>query len=216
MRTYVPGAGDTIQHTAARMAYEANEYNREVTAKFNDMDLFAKPGDNPKEIVRKYEEECQEAARKFRESPAGKEAQRQQDEHDKEAAKAEAEGILSYSRKDGMATEYQEYVAKNTDGYGACTVRYGARWANLMETLMNAGATLADIAKKAGHEANREGITGFMYGCAVQELSRFWIHGEELRRWHNLDTQVRGEGVKANESGAVLNPALMTFETKEK
>lgn len=215
MRTYVPGAGDTIHHTAAKMVFEANEYNRDVTAKFNDTDIFAHPGDDPKEIVRKYEEKCQEEARKFAESPAGKEANRQQEEHQKKADEAAAEGILPYTQKMGLMTEYQEYIAKNTDGYGSCTVRYAARWANLMETLMNAGAALADIAKKAGHEADREGITGFMYGCAVQELSHFWIHGEELRRWHNLDTQIKDEGAKANESGGVLNPALMTFDTEK-
>jgi hypothetical protein len=32
---------------------------------------------------------------------------------------------------------------------------------------------------------------------------------EELRRWHNLRTQIGDEGEKANEDGGVLNPALL-------
>jgi hypothetical protein len=54
------------------------------------------------------------------------------------------------------------------------------------------------------------GITGFMYGCVIAGLSKFWIHGEELRKWHNLDVQIHDEGEKANKEGCILNPTLMT------
>jgi hypothetical protein len=50
-----------------------------------------------------------------------------------------------------------------------------------------------------------------MYGCAVQGLAYFWEHGEELRQWHNLDTQIKDEGEQANKSGGVLNPAILTI-----
>ena len=46
------------------------------------------------------------------------------------------------------------------------------------------------------------------YG-AVSTLSKVWEHGEELRRWSNLDLQIGNEGEKANESGGTLNPALL-------
>lgn len=45
---------------------------------------------------------------------------------------------------------------------------------------------------------------------AVVVLTKCWSRGEELRRWHNLDTQIGNEGEKANASGGVLNPALLT------
>lgn len=48
-----------------------------------------------------------------------------------------------------------------------------------------------------------------MYGCAVGMLAKAWKHGEDLRRWHNLKTQLANEGEKANEQGGVLNPALL-------
>lgn len=76
---------------------------------------------------------------------------------------------------------------------------------------MAAGATVIDCAKAASHEADVEAITGFMYGCAVSILAKAWKHGDELRRWHNLDTQIGTEGEAANASGGTLNPALLTI-----
>lgn len=113
--------------------------------------------------------------------------------------------------KAGTEQEYADYKAKNTDPYGAEVVRYGEAWADLMETHMANGQKLADCAKLASHEADTDGITGFMYGCAVKALAHFWEHGEALRLWHNLDAQINDEGVKANESGGVLNPAILNI-----
>ena len=73
----------------------------------------------------------------------------------------------------------------------------------------------SDVANECSNEADTEGITGFMYGAAVSVLASCWEHGEELRRWHNLKTQIRDEGEKANESGGVLNPALLNIEEGE-
>ena len=36
-------------------------------------------------------------------------------------------------------------------------------------------------------------------------------YGDQLRRQHNLKTQLGNEGEKANESGGVLNPALLSI-----
>lgn len=116
--------------------------------------------------------------------------------------------------KAGLEQEYQQYKDRNSnDPYSARVVSYGEDWANLMETRMAKGEKIADIAKPTSREADTDGITGFMYGCAVSALARFWEHGEALRLWHNLDTQIKDEGQKANESGGVLNPALLIIET---
>lgn len=113
--------------------------------------------------------------------------------------------------------KWQEWVDSNTDPYGSAIIRYAERWANRMEAMMSGGVALADCAKEQSHLADTEGVTGFMYGAAVSVLASCWVHGEELRRWHNLDTQIGTEGEKANASGGVLNPALliMTKETEE-
>ena len=117
--------------------------------------------------------------------------------------------------KAGTETEYEQYKAKNTDSYGGRVVSYGEEWANLMEARLAKGEKIVDMAKATSHEADTDGITGFMYGCAASALAHFWEHGEALRLWHNLDTQIGNEGEKANESGGVLNPALLNIECKK-
>lgn len=107
--------------------------------------------------------------------------------------------------------EYRDWKAKNTDPYGAECFRYAESWADLMEKRLANGEKLADFAKQTSHEADTDGVTGFMYGMAVSILSMAWVHGEELRRWHNLDTQIGNEGEKANEDGGTLNPALLNI-----
>lgn len=111
------------------------------------------------------------------------------------------------------AAGWQKGLDNNRDGYGAAVFKYAERWADLMEEAMAGGAKLRDVAKDLSHKADTEGITGFMYGAAVSILSQAWEHGEELRRWHNLDTQIQDEGERANESGGTLNPALLNIGT---
>lgn len=124
--------------------------------------------------------------------------------------KAEVEALKPFDVTD--AEGWQTCVRNNSeDAYSFAVVQYAATWANLMEQRMAEGATLSDIAKRTSHEADTDGITGFMYGAAVSILANCWRHGEQLRRWHNIDTQVRDEGVRANETGGVLNPAVMVL-----
>lgn len=105
--------------------------------------------------------------------------------------------------------EWQSYQEKNQDGYGAGVIDYAERWAELMEAEINARreqhsveTTLKDHANRLSHEADTDGITGFMYGAAVHTLSEVWLYGEELRRWHNREYDDGGEGT--------VNPAIMT------
>jgi hypothetical protein len=105
-------------------------------------------------------------------------------------------------------------LRNNTDPYGRRCYTYAEDWAKLMETEMAGGPAVADCAEATSHEADTDGITGFMYGAAVSILSNCWEHGEELRKWHNLDMQIGNEGAKANESGGVLNPALLSIGSK--
>lgn len=114
--------------------------------------------------------------------------------------------------KAGQEEAYAEYQKINSgDPYSNRCVTYGEDWANLMEQLMADGHKLEDIADATSRQADTDGITGFMYGAAVSGLSRFWEHGEALRRWHNLRTQIGNEGERANETGGTLNPALLNI-----
>jgi len=123
---------------------------------------------------------------------------------------ASAIGIVEFDVVDEEA--WKRWREANEDGgYGQCCLRYAARWASMMYCEIADGRLVEDIAEKTSHEADTEGITGFMYGAAVSMLVSCWRHGEMLRRWHNLGTQIRDEGEKANKSGGVLNPALLTI-----
>ena len=105
---------------------------------------------------------------------------------------------------------WQLWVTNNTDFYGQGVVDYAQRWADLMEARIDAGDDLLSCAKDTSHQADTEGVTGFMYGAAVSILASCWVYGEALRRRHNLDTQIHAEGEEANKrQGAVLNPALL-------
>ena len=100
--------------------------------------------------------------------------------------------------------DFETFVEVNSkDGYSYAVVRYMKRWAELMEKEIEHGSKLIDIAKRTSDEADTEGITGFMYGCAVSALSQFWEYGEELRKWHNKGYNYEGNGV--------VNPAIITF-----
>lgn len=110
---------------------------------------------------------------------------------------------------------WSKCVSSNIDPYGKRIVDYAEQWGRLMQSKIDAGETIDQCAEQCSRIADYDGITGFMYGSAVSILSGVWIHGEELRRWHNLKTQIGNEGEQANDLGTVLNPALLTIETKE-
>jgi hypothetical protein len=57
-----------------------------------------------------------------------------------------------------------------------------------MEKKLAMGEKLEDIVDATSHEADVEGITGFMYSQAILILSQVWEHGEQLRRWHNISS----------------------------
>jgi len=106
---------------------------------------------------------------------------------------------------------WEKGLANNQDPYGNAVFSYASEWATLMEVEFAKGRKIAECAKETSHTADDEGVTGFMYGVAVSILASCWLHGEALRLWHNIDTQIGDEGEKANESGTVLNPALLNI-----
>ena len=110
----------------------------------------------------------------------------------------------------GMEEKYQKGYNNNLDPYGHGVYTFAERWAELMEKDIEecGGPTATAIAnfEKRGREADTEGITGFMYGCAVSVLSDCWEYGEILRKWHNKEYGYEGDGV--------VNPAILTVSAK--
>lgn len=206
---YEPMLGESINETAAKVCRLVAEHGCRVRAKFNDIELIA-DGTNADGILAQFHAELDRRRKEYEASPQYKIDQQRQAESRRQTEAATAEGLLPFAVRDQAAWDANVKANKN-DGYGACCLRYAARWANLMEKRIAAGEQLTDIAEKCSHEADVEGITGFMYGCAVGSLARAWVHGEALRRWHNKETQIGTEGDRANETGGVLNPAILNI-----
>lgn len=126
--------------------------------------------------------------------------QRRQQRQSKYQAQADAkrnatEAKLADAPEMEIADEaaWQSWKDNNQYGYGWGVIAYAERWARLMQVEINAGKKLEDIADTTSREADIDGITGFMHGAAVSVLATSWVHGEQLRRWHNLDTQIGNE-----------------------
>lgn len=93
------------------------------------------------------------------------------------------------------------------DGYGMATIEFAESWARLIQKEISQGKTLEECAEKTSFELGFLGITGFMYGLSVNILSHCWIHGDQLRKWHNKDYGYEGDGV--------VNPAVFTLNVKD-
>ena len=110
----------------------------------------------------------------------------------------------------GKEKEYKDWYDKNSDEYSRACFTYAERWAELLEAEIDKSNDVtkcfADNADRLSREADTEGITGFMYGCAVSILSLYWEYGEYLRKWHNKEYGYDGKGV--------VNPAIMTVGVK--
>ena len=121
----------------------------------------------------------------------------------------------------GKEREYLDWRRKSLPnvndeiGYSNAIFEYAERWAALMEVRVANGEDLSDIAHETKRDSDIDGVTGFMYGRAVATLANFWIHGEELRRWHNLDWEPGERGKQANKEGTVINPAVLNIRLQE-
>jgi len=109
-------------------------------------------------------------------------------------------------KDDEAKANWEKWVEVNSkDGYSFGVVKYARRWAKYMQHLMKKhNKTLPEIADNASHASDTEGITGFIYGCAVSMLSQCWKYGEELRRWHNKEWG-------HEDTDGVVNPAVLTI-----
>lgn len=108
-------------------------------------------------------------------------------------------------KDDEAKAKWEHWVEINSkDGYSMGVVTYARRWAKYMQHLMiKHNKAIYQIADEVSHVTDIEGITGFMYGCAVAMLSECWKYGEELRRWNNK------EWGQENCDG-IVNPAVLT------
>ena len=110
---------------------------------------------------------------------------------------------MEFNGEEGKEKWNQIVKINLKNSYGNGVVRYARRWAKYMQKFIDEGKTVAEIAEQTSYDADIEGVTGFMYGCAVKALTQCWKYGDELRKWHNKSFGYDGDGV--------VNPAVLTF-----
>lgn len=231
------GIGVQIDTAIAKALERANAFGihkmpLQVTFEFNGVNVSVRNDSNPDLILRDWnralngyigtevgpypkEELTEEDRANDARIKAENEARRQREQEEYRAKEARqlhrVESKLINAPGIELANEevWQSFKDKNQDETGLGIISYCETWARLMQIEIAKGVPLEDIAASTSHEADLEGVTGFMYGLAVSTLSQTWKHGEKLRRWHNLDTQLYDEGERANEEGKVLNPAIL-------
>ena len=222
-RTYEPDLGADIHRACAELcrlaASDPDCDGYEMT--FNDVKVSAshheaQNPDAPEALYRtwsaemdKLRAEAEGRHKAWLQTPEGIEAARKQAAKDTKRAEIRESGPPAFRCVDEDA--WKSWVDANQDGYGRACILYAAYWASLMDAAMVPADDSDPLgfcsanADRFSHEADVEGITGFMYGCAVQMLSRCWVHGEALRRWHNKEW-----GAPEDAKG-VVNPAILTL-----
>lgn len=116
--------------------------------------------------------------------------------------------------------DWNECVEKNKDAYGKACVDVARKAMEILDNEPGDFDTHSLICR-ADEESGAGGITGFMAGCVAQMISRCHSRGDEFRqKWNNDNGIIKTpEGKKdigakkANESGGVINPAILTIET---
>jgi hypothetical protein len=110
-------------------------------------------------------------------------------------------------------TAWASWVKANDDPYGGACIEVARRAMEILDEEPGDFDTHKLICR-ADDETKAGGITGFMAGAVASMISKCHSRGEEFRRKWNKDYQIGGEGDKANEGSGVLNPALLTIQTK--
>lgn len=236
MRTLDLLCGNEITSTIAKAIAEAKAFSDQCQFEFNGVNVIVAADSNPELIYRDWSRAMSGYLGKnatigpypawllspqtlASDAAVREENERREEERQEKYAAEAAEKssmLKSELAKAGPIELYDEagwqsFAGNNKDPYGSRVVRYAEEWARLMQSRMASGQTIPECANETSQLANDDGITGFMYGCAVGVLSKVWKHGESLRRWHNKETQIGTEGDRANESGGVLNPAMFSI-----
>jgi hypothetical protein len=89
--------------------------------------------------------------------------------------------------KNGKEQEYQDWIDKQgDDGYGLACFSYAETWAELLESNDIKTLTKEKI-ETLSFEADKEGITGAMFGFAKGILIAAWEYGHLIEYYYTRD-----------------------------
>lgn len=157
---------ETIQRVALKTTALARRARKPVAISFNGIGLKVESKNSARQVVQSYRAEF-----------------RRQQQRETIPAKAVRltwpRRIPRFALANGKV--WQKMVERNKDTYGRNTLRYTARWAHLMEKRMLAGGRLEEILIASSHQADTDGVSGFMHGAATGILLKVWGFRELLR-----------------------------------
>lgn len=212
-----PRGGDDIDDIIDEMLNRATSIGIRVTCVFNDTQFTVEPGMSHEQAFMLWEEETQRQELQYQRSMKAAVSRREQKAREEQNA-LRAKLVHDMLEREKIQVPWYKRRAFNravrvakAEPFSNAIVNYGIAWAVAMQQLLREGKKIADVADQLSQEVDYESITGNMYGKAVSFLARFWKHGEELRRWHNINVQIGQEGETANKGRGVLNPALLVL-----
>ena len=125
----------------------------------------------------------------------------------RKSIKKEGEGEMIVEKE-----KWNTYVEKNKDHYGKCCIDVAREVMKMLdEEPTKSELDTHKLICDSDDNIKAGGITGFMAGCVAQMVSEVHSRGHEFRLAWNKDHGVKEKQAK----GGVVNPALMTIETKE-
>lgn len=103
-------------------------------------------------------------------------------------------------------SDWDDWVAKNTDPYGKCCVGVAREVMRLLDEQSEFEPD--KLITEADRIVDGGGITGFMAGCVAQMVARCHSRGEEFRdKWN--------KSYGSDSKTGVVNPAIINIGVKQ-
>jgi len=209
MIIYDVKAGAQLDDVISDMIAARKRHFQTIVCEFNGLELKAAFGMTHKKIASNYYKKRAEKRTQYLASAEYLVDQEKLKEYRRKEAgrKVALSEILQIAPKTMTIRDqeaYEEILRVQTSPYSKAIIKVASQWARIMEYRISLGITLEDCAESSLSIADDEGLTGSMYGMSVSFLSQVWVHGEELRQWHN-----RTYGVESKTG--VVNPAVIVM-----
>lgn len=201
---------DAVKMAIGEAAYDLVEFE------FNDVIVFVDNYSKPDRVVRDwwravkghiskvigpiYQEVLDpEVIKREEETDREREIARERElEKAREEDRKKRDALFEKINGENFASKDQDELTRiiklnSEDPYSNATIQYALAWGILMQLALKEGKELKDVWESCSHEADVEGVTGFMHGMAAKLLSYNWVHGEELKMLHNASFGVTSE-----------------------
>lgn len=89
--------------------------------------------------------------------------------------------------REGMEQRYEQFAAMHSrNAYERGGVKLMEVWGGMMEKVMEHGFSVAGAAEVTSDAADLAvGASGSLHEAACAALQRYWVHGDELKAWHD-------------------------------